>query len=136
MFSWLLPKKATAVAASSLVEGDGGRASEREATAPTERPLTSTQRRQMAARPPSFTELLPWRDFEPEAQVFVLNDGLSVGALFELTPSPTEAQPVEILEDCRRKVQGALQGLPESDTAEWLIQFFLNDDRKIGRAHV
>ncbi|RTL26878.1 MAG: conjugative transfer ATPase [Burkholderiales bacterium] len=132
MFSWLLPKKPTAIATATLVDNSGGGAgaSSNEADY---RPLTTAQRRSMASRPPSFTELLPWRGFDadPKAQVFELSDGVSVGALFELTPAPTEAQPQELLNDCRRKVQGALQGLPESETAEWIVQFFLNDDRNI-----
>lgn len=93
--------------------------------------LTTAMRRRMAGRAPSFTELLPWRDYEPSAQVFELNDGISVGALFELTPIPTEAQADAVLEEYCRKVQAALQTLPESGTPDWIVQFFVNDDRNI-----
>lgn len=93
--------------------------------------LTTAKRRHMASRAPSFTELLPWRDYDPSAQVFELNDGVSVGALFELTPIPTEAQADEVLEEYCRKVQAALQTLPESGTPDWIVQFFVNDDRNI-----
>jgi conjugative transfer ATPase len=94
-------------------------------------PLTAATRRQMASRAPSFTELLPWRDYEPSSQVFILNDGVSVGALFEVTPIPTEAQSESILEQYCRKVQAALQTLPESGSPDWIVQFFVNDDRNI-----
>lgn len=93
--------------------------------------LTTRRRRHMSQRSPSFTELLPWRDYDPLTQAFVLNDGVSVGALFELTPIPTEAQPDAILEDYCRKVQAALQTLPESGSPDWIVQFFVNDDRNI-----
>jgi len=96
-----------------------------------EQPLTTAKRRQMARRSPSFTELLPWRDYEPSTQVFELNDGVSVGALFELTPIPTEAQAETMLKEYCRKVQAALQTLPESGTPDWIVQFFVNDDRNI-----
>ena len=93
--------------------------------------LTTAKRRHMASRSPSFTELLPWRDYEPSTQVFELNDGVSVGALFELTPIPTEAQAETMLKEYCRKVQAALQTLPESGTPDWIVQFFVNDDRNI-----
>ena len=96
-----------------------------------EQPLTTAKRRHMASRSPSFTELLPWRDYEPSTQVFELNDGVSVGALFELTPIPTEAQAEEMLKEYCRKVQAALQTLPESGAPDWIVQFFVNDDRNI-----
>lgn len=100
---------------------------------PVDEPLTASKRRHMASRSPSFTELLPWRDYEPATQVFVLNDGISVGALFEVTPIPTEAQPEAMLEEYCRKVQAALQTLPESGSPDWIVQFFVNDDRNIER---
>ena len=44
------------------------------------------------ARPPSFTDFLPWVEYLPESRCFLLDDGVSVGALFELTPAGTEAR--------------------------------------------
>ena len=128
MFNWLLPKKPTSAAA--FVENPGNGAASSGAQ-DDDRPLTTAQRRGMASRPPSFTEMLPWTGYDADHQVFTLNDGISVGALFELQPAPTEAQPQHILEDCRKKVQAALQCLPESDVAEWIVQLFVNDDRNI-----
>jgi len=95
------------------------------------RPLTRAMRQRMAARPPSFTELLPWTLFDADTQTFDLNDGASVGALFEITPKPSEAMPQALMEDCRRKIQDAINNLPESETAPWVVQFYVNDDRNI-----
>lgn len=92
------------------------------------RPLTIAQRRRMASRPPSFTEALPWTSFEPEDEVFYLNDGVSIAALFEIDPTPTEAMTEALLKDRADKVYAALKGLPEEDPHEWIVQFFVSDD--------
>ncbi|RRD56504.1 conjugative transfer ATPase [Comamonadaceae bacterium OH2545_COT-014] len=92
---------------------------------------TVGQRRRMAMRPPSFTDMLPYVSYDGEEQVFALRDGSTLGALFELAPVPTEAQSLDYLRDRAHKVQEALQAIPESDASPWIVQFFLNDDRNI-----
>ena len=92
---------------------------------------TVGQRRRMALRPPSFTDLLPYVAYDAQEKVFVLKDGSTLGAFFELSPVPTEAQGMEYLIDRAKRVQEALQALPESDASPWVVQFFMNDDRNI-----
>ena len=55
-------------------------------------PVTMARVRQQYARPNSFTDLLPWMEYDPASQTFLLEDGVSVGALFELIPAGTEAR--------------------------------------------
>ncbi|MDP1896077.1 MAG: conjugative transfer ATPase, partial [Hydrogenophaga sp.] len=69
--------------------------------------------------------------YAPEDKVFVLKDGTTLGALFELGPVPTEAQAPAYLAERARKVQEALQAIPESEGSPWIVQFFLSDDRDI-----
>jgi len=90
-----------------------------------------SQRKRLALRPPSFTDLLPYVAYAPDERVFVLKDGASLGAMFELGAVPTEAQPLSYLVDRAAKIQEALQAIPESDQSPWIVQFFLNDDRNI-----
>ena len=92
---------------------------------------TVGQRRRMAMRPPSFTDMLPYVSYEGDEQVFVLKDGATLGTFFELAAVPTEAQALDYLIDRANKVQETLQALPESDASPWIVQFFLNDDRNI-----
>lgn len=94
-------------------------------------PMTVGRRQGMAQRPPSFTDLLPYVSYEADAKTFVLGDGTTLGALFELGAVPTEAQAPAYLIDKARKVQEALQALPESTDTPWVVQFFVNDDRDI-----
>lgn len=95
------------------------------------KPMTAADRRRMAARPPSFTELLPYVCYSPAERVFAMRDGATLGAMFELSPVATEAQPLAYLQERARKVQEALQALPEADGSPWIVQFFLSDDRNV-----
>jgi conjugative transfer ATPase len=92
---------------------------------------TVGERKRMAQRPPSFTDMLPYVAYAPEDRVFVLKDGSTMGAMFELGPVPTEAQASSYLADRAAKVQEALQAIPDSDGSPWIVQFFLSDDRDI-----
>lgn len=117
MLTFLRPKKAspTDLAAGSKPAADA-------------RPMTTAERRRMASRPPSFTDALPWTSFDPGDKVFWLNDGVSIAALFEIDPTPTEAMSDALLADRAEKVLAALKGIPEEDPAEWIVQFFVSDD--------
>ena len=94
-------------------------------------PMTVADRQRMALRPPSFTEMLPYVRYSHKEQVFAMRDGVTLGAMFELTAVATEAQPLEYLQERCAKVQEALQAMPESDTSPWIVQMFLSDDRNI-----
>ena len=48
--------------------------------------FTTSDMKRRTQRPPSFTDLLPWVEYLPESRAFLLEDGMSVGALFEITP--------------------------------------------------
>ena len=94
------------------------------------RPLTAKMRRKMAARPPSFTEHLPWAEFDEEADVLLHVDGRTMGVMLELQPIATEAMHDEFMDELRMKVQTSLNSLDEVDPP-WIAQFFLNDDRDL-----
>ena len=82
-----------------------------------------------SARPPSFTDHLPWVEYLPESRAFLLEDGASVGALFELTPVATEARMPEFLAELRDALQTALSdAIPERDDAPWVIQLYVQDE--------
>lgn len=110
---------------------DRGRSTAKPAPAKPSMGETVGQRRRMAMRPPSFTDMLPYVSYDQDEQLFVLKDGATLGAMFELEPVATEAQAMEYLIDRAKKVQEALQALPESEASPWILQVFLNDDRNI-----
>lgn len=93
--------------------------------------LTVKERAQMAARPPSFTDLLPWASPDPDDRVFHHIDGATQGVLLEIIPAPTEALPDELMQTLRRMAQVSLQSLDEVEGNHWVVQFFVSDDRDL-----
>ena len=83
--------------------------------------------------PPSFTNLLPWIDYDDTEGTFILADGLGLGALFELRAVGCEARPEAWLADLRDKLQGVLCAIPEADPP-WIVQFFAYDEPLRGLA--
>ncbi|MCP4308826.1 MAG: TraC family protein, partial [bacterium] len=93
------------------------------------RPVTWADIKRQYRRPPSFTDLLPWMEYLPDSQTFLLEDGESVGALFELTPVGVEARTAEYLEQLRNGLQTALtDALPEEDESPWILQAYVQDE--------
>ena len=95
-------------------------------------PVTEAEVAGLYQRPDSFTDLLPWTDYDPETRVFLLENGRSVGALFELTPASSEARSAAYLNVLREQIQSAIADtIPEVDGSPWVVQFFVQDDPAI-----
>ncbi|MGR3808205.1 conjugative transfer ATPase [Pasteurella testudinis] len=77
----------------------------------------------------SFVSRLPWVEFIDDQQVMLLEDGRSLGAVFEIKPNGTEGRSVEYLESIRTQIKDALQdAFDELDNNPWVVQFFCQDD--------
>ncbi len=108
-------------------------------TDPTQRKRRSTDKaptqqriRQQYERPQSFTNLLPWVEYDADDQVFLLDDGLSVAALFNLYPIGAEARSNDYLEALRDRLQTVLTSLPEENGNPWILQLYLQDEPSLG----
>jgi conjugative transfer ATPase len=78
---------------------------------------------------PSFVDWLPWVEFLPASQTLLLEDGRSVGAVFELLPLGTEGRSQAFLEQARDAITDALQdAFDEQERAPWVVQFFCQDE--------
>ncbi|MCP4283976.1 MAG: TraC family protein, partial [Gammaproteobacteria bacterium] len=44
---------------------------------PAEAPVTQAMVKRLYERPPSFTDLLPWVEYDAESRTFLLEDGIS-----------------------------------------------------------
>ena len=92
-------------------------------------PLTQDAVRRLYRRPAAFTDLLPWVEYHPSSRTFLLEDGLSMGALFELIPAGTEARTPEFMARLRDVIQTALtDAIPEMDDAPWILQVYVQDE--------
>jgi len=78
---------------------------------------------------PGFCDFLPWVEYLPESQCFLLEDNRSVGAVFEMTPIGTEGRESDWLKEARDAVENALQdSFDESEDIPWVVQFYCQDD--------
>ncbi|EKP9810629.1 conjugative transfer ATPase [Escherichia coli] len=81
---------------------------------------------------PSVIDFLPWVEYLDEAQCLLLDDGMSVGAVYDVTPAATEGRTDERLEQIRDMVEDALQdSFDEYDTHPWVVQFFCQDENDV-----
>ena len=77
----------------------------------------------------SFIDFLPWVQYLPNSQCLLLDDGVSVGAVFEAIPVGTEGRTETRLEEIRDIVEDAFQdSFEERDSHPWVIQFFCQDE--------
>lgn len=77
----------------------------------------------------SFIDKLPYTEFLDDQKMLLLEDGRSVGAVYELTMIPTEGRSRDFLNELRTQVTDALQdAFPELDTNPWVVQFYCQDD--------
>ena len=77
----------------------------------------------------SFVDRLPWVEFLDENKTLLLEDGRSVGAVFEITVIGTEGRSAEFLANARTQVCHAIQdSFPELDMSPWVVQFYCQDD--------
>ena len=78
---------------------------------------------------PSFVDRLPWVEFLDDHKALLLEDGRSVGAVFELSMIGTEGRSTEFLANVRTQVCNAIQdSFAELDSSPWVVQFYCQDD--------
>ncbi len=68
-------------------------------------------------------------EFLDEEQCLLLDDGVSVGAVYAVESAPTEGRSAGRLLEIRDAVEDALQdSLDEHDDNPWVVQFFCQDE--------
>ncbi|MCP5437613.1 MAG: conjugative transfer ATPase [Chromatiaceae bacterium] len=78
--------------------------------------------------PPSFTDLLPWCEYLPDHQAFLLEDGRSVGIVLEITPVGCEARPPSFMGELHQGLLGMLSNVLEIDPSPWVVQVYVQDE--------
>jgi len=91
-------------------------------------PLTEADWEDKFKEPPPFTQFLPFKDYDKENEVFLLDDGISVGAVFELVPIDVEGQAKNIFEIIESGIQASFQRIPGDRDYPFIVQTYLNDE--------
>jgi len=76
----------------------------------------------------SFTELLPWVEYDPQEKIFLLSDGKSVGQVFELTPVGCEGRPADYLQEVHEAMVAVQSTLAEREPDPWILQIYVQDE--------
>lgn len=78
---------------------------------------------------PSFSDQLAVADFCDERNIFLLNDGVSIGSGFELASIPAEAASPSHLESIFNKIRDTFAAVvPLHKEDPWVMQMYVNDD--------
>ncbi|WP_140919658.1 conjugative transfer ATPase [Limnobaculum xujianqingii] len=81
------------------------------------------------AKGQSFVDLLPWVEYQSHSETLLLDDGHSVGAVYEITPIGTEGRAESRLEEVRDIITHALQdSFEETDNHPWIVQFYCQNE--------
>jgi hypothetical protein len=77
------------------------------------------------AKLPTLSKQLPWRDYNEENQLFLLEDKKTLAAGFHLTPIACEARPVEMMQAISKSLSEALKNsIPCEKNNPWILQLF------------
>jgi conjugative transfer ATPase len=91
--------------------------------------LTRNDEAELYNTAPSIIDHIPWGEYLPEHQCILLDDGVSVGTVYDIIPVGTEGRPDSRLDEIRDVVENALQdSLPELDAHQWVVQFYCQDE--------
>ena len=96
------------------------------------RPITESEYARRYKDLPSFTQFLPFKEYDAEEGVFHFEDSCSVGAVFELQAVDVEGRPAQVLKRIESGIQKALQSIPGHHDSPWILQSFLQDDPLMG----
>ncbi|PLW67852.1 conjugative transfer ATPase [Pseudohalioglobus lutimaris] len=95
-------------------------------------PLTRREADQGYKRERSFVDFLPWVEYLDDHEAVLLEDGRSVGAVFEINPIGTAGRTQEHLASVRDTLEEALaDSFEEYDRSPWIIQTYTFDDTQI-----
>lgn len=91
--------------------------------------MTHQDEKRLYEHNPSIVDYLPWAEFLDDEQCLLLDDGVSVGAVYEVIPAATEGRPEARLEQMRDVIEDALQdSFDDLASNPWVVQFFCQDE--------
>lgn len=91
--------------------------------------LTNSDMSELYNKPVSFTDFLPYLDYDEKHEIFELEDGRSVAAVHDFVPIDAEGASPEFLARKRNEIQGFLKDVfkPHKD-CPWVVEFYQYDE--------
>lgn len=77
---------------------------------------------------PSFVDHIPWCEYDPELEMFLMQDGVSLGIAMELAPLDMNTRGIKDFYKLQDALFNCLSTIPRRVDNPWVIQFFLNDE--------
>jgi conjugative transfer ATPase len=93
--------------------------------------VTRKDAKALYARPPSLSHWLPWREYLPEEQVFILEDELSVGVMFEVTPVGVEARGDTFLKKVKSDIENLLNTSVPQENPPYILSIYSYDEENL-----
>jgi conjugative transfer ATPase len=85
---------------------------------------------------PSLSDFLPWRDYNEKYKCFLLEDNISLGVGFNVTPIPCEARPATMLEEISLAIREALKNsIPCEKDNPWILQVYATKQPDLAQAY-
>jgi conjugative transfer ATPase len=74
---------------------------------------------------PSFTEKLPWLDYNNHHKLFLLEDAISLGVCLKIVPASCEARPATMLEEIASAISESIKNaIPCEKGNPWILQVY------------
>ena len=75
-------------------------------------------------------DFLPWVDYDPETQFWLMEDNKSVGTLIDIQPKACEARPDAYLQELNDAINTIINSIPQCDPP-FVLQFYVYNEESL-----
>ena len=87
-------------------------------------------------RIPSLAQQLPWRDYNENHKCFLLEDNISLGICFKITPISSEARPESMMNEISKSISEAIKNsIPCEKDSPWILQVYVQKEADLSSTY-
>lgn len=90
-------------------------------------PVTEKDLKKLFSTKKAFVDYLPFMEYDAESQLFIMDDGISCGAVFKITPIDVDGRSEATLQNTTDDINTALMAAPIDQENPYTIQVFIED---------